>query len=96
MKQNPYKQGWGRGAASKNRVAGLKSNAFTPYEASGASKISKHHAKQVANYLGTDHHEEILNPDPALILEEISQVLDQPFADSSIVPTYLLAKLIAN
>jgi asparagine synthase (glutamine-hydrolysing) len=51
-----------------------------------------HHAKQVANYLGTKHHEEILNPDPALIVEKISQVLDQPFADSSIVPTYLLAK----
>lgn len=51
-----------------------------------------HHAKQVANYLGTNHHEEILSPDPALVIEKISQVLDQPFADSSIVPTYLLAK----
>jgi asparagine synthase (glutamine-hydrolysing) len=51
-----------------------------------------HHARQVANYLGTKHHEEILNPDPVLIVEKISQVLDQPFADSSIVPTYLLAK----
>ncbi len=51
-----------------------------------------HHAKQVANYLGTNHHEEILSPDPALVVEKISYVLDQPFADSSIVPTYLLAK----
>ena len=51
-----------------------------------------HHAKQVANYLGTNHHEEFLSPDPALVVEKISQVLDQPFADSSIVPTYLLAK----
>ena len=51
-----------------------------------------HYAKQVASYLGTNHHEEILSPDPALIIEKISQVLDQPFADSSIVPTYLLAK----
>jgi asparagine synthase (glutamine-hydrolysing) len=51
-----------------------------------------HHAKQVANYLGTNHHEEILIPDPALVVEKISSVLDQPFADSSIVPTYLLAK----
>jgi asparagine synthase (glutamine-hydrolysing) len=50
------------------------------------------HAKQVANYLGTHHHEEILSPDPALVIEKISKVLDQPFADSSIVPTYLLAK----
>jgi len=51
-----------------------------------------HHAKQVANYLGTNHHEEILSPDPSLVVEKISHVLDQPFADSSIVPTYLLAK----
>jgi asparagine synthase (glutamine-hydrolysing) len=51
-----------------------------------------HHAKQVANYLGTNHHEEILSPDPALLVEKISHVLDQPLADSSIVPTYLLAK----
>jgi asparagine synthase (glutamine-hydrolysing) len=51
-----------------------------------------HHARQVANYLGTSHHEEILSPDPALVVEKISHVLDQPFADSSIVPTYLLAK----
>lgn len=51
-----------------------------------------HYAKQVATVLGTNHHEEILNPDPALLVEKISHVLDQPFADSSIVPTYLLAK----
>lgn len=51
-----------------------------------------HHAKQVANYLGTNHHEEILSPDSALIVETIAKILDQPFADSSIVPTYLLSK----
>lgn len=51
-----------------------------------------HHAKKVANYLGTSHHEEILNPDPAMIVDEISHVHDQPFADSSAVPTFLLAK----
>ena len=51
-----------------------------------------HLAKRVANFLGTNHHEEILNPDPALVVEKIAHVLDQPFADSSVVPTYLLAK----
>jgi asparagine synthase (glutamine-hydrolysing) len=51
-----------------------------------------HHAKKVANFLGANHHEEILNPDPALMVEKIAHILDQPFADSSIVPTYLLAK----
>jgi asparagine synthase (glutamine-hydrolysing) len=51
-----------------------------------------HHAKEVAKFLGTNHHEEILSPDPAFVIEQISKILDQPFADSSIVPTYLLAK----
>jgi asparagine synthase (glutamine-hydrolysing) len=51
-----------------------------------------HHAKKIANYIGTNHHEEILSPDPVLITEKIAYALDQPFADSSIVPTYLLAK----
>ena len=51
-----------------------------------------HHAKQVATYLGTNHHEEILSPDPAVVVEKIAHILDQPLADSSIIPTYLLAK----
>ena len=51
-----------------------------------------HHAKKVANFLGTKHHEVILQPDPVLVIEKISNLLDQPFADSSIVPSYLLSK----
>jgi asparagine synthase (glutamine-hydrolysing) len=51
-----------------------------------------HYAERIAKFLGTKHHQEILRPNPSLILEKISQVLDQPFADSSIIPTYLLAK----
>ena len=51
-----------------------------------------HYAKRVAEYLGTEHYEEIINPDAAFVVEAISKVLDQPFADSSIIPTYLLAK----
>ena len=50
------------------------------------------YAGTVAKYLGTDHHQEIVKPDPALILQELAGSLDQPFADSSYIPTYLLAK----
>jgi asparagine synthase (glutamine-hydrolysing) len=50
------------------------------------------YAKAVAKHLGTDHHQEIVKPDPALILQELATSLDQPFADSSYIPTYLLAK----
>lgn len=50
------------------------------------------HARAIANYLGTEHVEEKLSPDPALLLQEIAATLDQPFADSSIIPTFMLAK----
>jgi len=49
-------------------------------------------ARAVSKYLGTEHVEEKLSPDPALILQELSSMLDQPFADSSIIPTFMLAK----
>ena len=50
------------------------------------------HAKKISNYLGTNHHELYLTPDPAEVVESLSKLLDQPFADSSIIPTYLLSK----
>lgn len=50
------------------------------------------YAREVANYLGTEHVEEKLSPDPALLLQQLSRSLDQPFADSSIIPTFMLAK----
>lgn len=50
------------------------------------------HARAIADYLGTEHVEEKLSPDPALLLQEIGATLDQPFADSSIIPTFMLAK----
>lgn len=49
-------------------------------------------ARKIANVLGTKHREKIIEADPNLIVETLAKVLDQPFADSSIIPTYLLAK----
>jgi asparagine synthase (glutamine-hydrolysing) len=48
------------------------------------------YARRVANYLGTNHSELIIKPDPELILKKIGRILDQPFGDSSIIPTFLL------
>jgi asparagine synthase (glutamine-hydrolysing) len=47
-------------------------------------------AKRVAGFLETDHQELIITPDPEFILLELGKTLDQPFADSSIIPTFLL------
>ena len=49
-------------------------------------------AKEVAKALGTIHHERVVEADSNLIVETLSKVLDQPFADSSIIPTFLLSK----
>ncbi|MFA6142547.1 MAG: asparagine synthase (glutamine-hydrolyzing) [Candidatus Omnitrophota bacterium] len=50
-------------------------------------------ARRVAEHFHTDHHEEILDPDAMLeVFPDILEYLDEPFADSSIIPTYLVSK----
>jgi asparagine synthase (glutamine-hydrolysing) len=50
-------------------------------------------ARQVARYLGTQHNEMPLTGRMALdLVERISEVLDEPFADSSFIPTYFLSR----
>ncbi|MCF7835507.1 MAG: asparagine synthase (glutamine-hydrolyzing) [Candidatus Marinimicrobia bacterium] len=52
------------------------------------------YARQVANFLGTDHYEKILTSKDCLdLIPQISDFLDEPMADASIVPTFLLSKL---
>ena len=52
------------------------------------------HAKKVANHLGTNHYEFILTQEEALIeLENIMEHFDEPFADSSALPTMLVSKM---
>ena len=51
------------------------------------------HARRVAQFFGTDHHEEILNARALLdIMPEVVAFLDEPFADASVIPTYLLSR----
>lgn len=53
----------------------------------------QNYALQVANFLKTDHHFQILTPNKTLdLIEEIFPFMDEPFADASIIPTYYLAK----
>ncbi len=51
------------------------------------------HARAVAKHLGTDHHELILSSDdvPALI-PSVVRSFDEPFADNSSIPTYLVSR----
>jgi len=50
------------------------------------------YARAVADYLGTTHHERILDLDRAgALIEPVLSRLDEPLADPSILPTYLLS-----
>jgi asparagine synthase (glutamine-hydrolysing) len=51
------------------------------------------YARQVAKLFGTDHHEQTLTPRTMIdILPEVWSFLDEPFADASVIPTYLLSQ----
>ena len=51
------------------------------------------HASQVARHLGTQHHEFYLAPDECLnILHDLPCIYDEPFADVSQIPTYLICR----
>ena len=51
------------------------------------------YARQVANLYATNHHEFIVEPGSIDILPNLVRLYDEPFADSSAIPTYYLSKL---
>jgi asparagine synthase (glutamine-hydrolysing) len=53
-------------------------------------------ARKVAARYRTDHHELVLRPDAALLLPALAEAFDEPFADSSALPTYLVSELASR
>ena len=53
-------------------------------------------ARRVAQHLGTEHHEMVVRPDAANLLETLVDHFDEPFGDSSAIPTFLVSQLAAR
>jgi asparagine synthase (glutamine-hydrolysing) len=53
-------------------------------------------ARLVARTYGTDHHEDLVTPDAAALVERIVDHFDEPFADSSALPTFLVSQMAAR
>jgi asparagine synthase (glutamine-hydrolysing) len=51
------------------------------------------YARVTARKFGTDHHEFIVTPDICHIVDQLVWHYDEPFADSSSIPTYMVSKL---
>jgi len=51
------------------------------------------YARVAAKHFGTDHHEFVVTPDVCNIVDELVWHFDEPFADSSAIPTYMVSKL---
>ena len=53
-------------------------------------------ARLVAERYDTDHHELLVEPDAVELLPKLIEAFDEPFADSSALPTYLVSELAAG
>jgi asparagine synthase (glutamine-hydrolysing) len=51
-----------------------------------------HHARRVAEHVGADHHEFIVRPDALEVLPTLVEHYGEPYADSSAIPTYYVAR----
>jgi len=51
------------------------------------------YAREVSRAFKTEHHDEVVRPDALAILPELVKFFDEPFGDSSAIPTYLVSRL---
>lgn len=51
------------------------------------------HAESVARHFGTEHHEFIVKPDALAIIDDLIRHFDEPFGDSSAIPTWYVSEI---
>ena len=74
------------------RAAGTVSTFSIGFSGARSGLDESAHSRAVARHLGTDHHELILPADVLRGTRELVDCLDEPIADSAILPTFLLAR----
>jgi asparagine synthase (glutamine-hydrolysing) len=63
------------------------------YEGEGAFQDERAYARLVADRYDTEHREFVVSPDAAKLLPDLVATMEQPFADSSVIPNYYISKL---
>jgi len=64
------------------------------FEEKGFDELS--YARMVSDCFGTEHHEFVVKPDAIEILPKLVWHYNEPFADSSAIPTYYLSNMTKN
>jgi asparagine synthase (glutamine-hydrolysing) len=54
------------------------------------------YAREVATKFETEHHELVIEPNVLDVIDDIAWYLDEPFGDSSAIPTYMVSRLAAG
>jgi asparagine synthase (glutamine-hydrolysing) len=54
------------------------------------------YARCVADHYGTHHVEHVVTPDAATLLDELTHHFDEPFGDSSAIPTFLVSQIASR
>ena len=75
--------------AAAARVSSFPIETFT-ITLPGSSLDEAQHAKKVASYFGTRHHELPLDRPSLNMLDSFASLIDEPIADSSILPSWLV------
>jgi len=87
------------GVDSSSVVAAMQHQSPTPVRTftigfSEPSYDESGHAAAVAAELGTDHTDLVVSPDDAMrVIPELPKIFDEPYADSSQIPTFLLSRM---
>jgi asparagine synthase (glutamine-hydrolysing) len=79
--------------AAAEQGAGVKTFSVG-FEESSFDELDR--ARLVARRYRTDHHEIVLRPDAVELLPKLAEAFDEPFGDSSALPTYLISELAAG